>query len=493
MHRAFHSHSNFIKNVASKLERVVATNKQVRHAHRTARRLFHTLHEAQGNYRMGSPLLFLIGTAAVGVALTITTLYTPSYTVYADGQEMGVTDNQEYVSELVSRVENQGTALLGYDYTVDSEIDLQFTLARNEAVNGASDLAPYLYRQMDAEGASLRKYQVSVDGKVMGVVEDDVALDEMLLNIRSAYYTEYTIDSSFVEDVVITPVYQDSGVTSLDELYELLTANTTGETIYTVVAGDTFNAIAYRNDMSSSDLQNLNPDVDINRLSIGDSLNVKEIIPFLSVQTVEDVTYEEAIDCPVEEVEDATIYTGNSKILVQGEEGLAQVEATVTYVNGYEMDRTIRNSTTLREPTTTTKAVGTMPRPKTASNGYYTWPVSGKITSYFGSRYIFGSYSYHSGIDIACSYGTAIKAADGGTVTFAGYQGSYGYLVVITHDNGNQTYYAHNSSLLVSTGTKVYQGQTIAKAGSTGRSTGNHCHFEIRVNGKAVNPLSYLG
>ena len=79
-----------------------------------------------------------------------------------------------------------------------------------------------------------------------------------------------------------------------------------------------------------------------------------------------------------------------------------------------------------------------------------------------------------------------------GTVTFAGYKGSYGYLVIIRHDNGTQTYYGHNSKLLVSAGQKVYKGQQIAKAGSTGRSTGTHCHFEVRINGKAVNPLNYL-
>ena len=112
--------------------------------------------------------------------------------------------------------------------------------------------------------------------------------------------------------------------------------------------------------------------------------------------------------------------------------------------------------------------------------------------SYFGGRYIFGRYSYHSGIDIAASYGASIRAADGGKVTFAGYKGSYGNLVVITHDNGTQTYYGHNSSLLVSAGQKVSKGQAIARAGSTGRSTGTHCHFEVRVRGSAVNPLNYL-
>ena len=87
---------------------------------------------------------------------------------------------------------------------------------------------------------------------------------------------------------------------------------------------------------------------------------------------------------------------------------------------------------------------------------------------------------------------TELIEADGGTVTFAGYKGSYGNLVVITHDNGTQTYYGHNSSLLVSAGQKVSKGQTIARAGSTGRSTGTHCHFEVRVRGSAVNPLNYL-
>ena len=191
-------------------------------------------------------------------------------------------------------------------------------------------------------------------------------------------------------------------------------------------------------------------------------------------------------------MEDSSLYVGDSRIITQGVEGEEQVNATVTYVNGQESGRTINSTTTLREPTTTVKAVGTKEKPKTASTGRYQWPIRGRISSYFGGRYIFGSYSYHSGIDIVASYGAAICAADGGTVTYAGYKGSYGNLVIITHDNGTQTYYGHNSSLTVSVGQKVYKGQQIARAGSTGRSTGPHCHFEVRVNGTSVNPLSYL-
>ena len=100
--------------------------------------------------------------------------------------------------------------------------------------------------------------------------------------------------------------------------------------------------------------------------------------------------------------------------------------------------------------------------------------------------------SAHTGLDIATSTGTPVAAAASGTVTFAGWKGSYGNLMVITHSNGVQTYYGHCSKLYFSAGATVSQGQTIAAVGSTGNSTGPHLHFEIRVNGVAYNPQNYL-
>ena len=135
------------------------------------------------------------------------------------------------------------------------------------------------------------------------------------------------------------------------------------------------------------------------------------------------------------------MYEGTSKILVQGTEGESLVTASVSYLDGVEQGRTVTSTETVREPTTTTKAVGTKERPKTMPTGTFQWPIRGRI---------------------------------------------------ISHGSGVQTYYAHCSSLLVSAGAEVYKGQAIARVGSTGRSTGNHCHFEIRINGTAVNPLSYL-
>ena len=118
-------------------------------------------------------------------------------------------------------------------------------------------------------------------------------------------------------------------------------------------------------------------------------------------------------------------------------------------------------------------------------------PVSGIISSRFGVRSSIRS-SAHTGLDIATSTGTPVKAAASGTVTFAGWKGSYGNLMVITHSNGVQTYYGHCSKLYLSAGATVSQGQTIAAVGSTGNSTGPHLHFEIRVNGIAYNPQNYL-
>lgn len=126
--------------------------------------------------------------------------------------------------------------------------------------------------------------------------------------------------------------------------------------------------------------------------------------------------------------------------------------------------------------------------------GSFRWPCSGRITSYFGYRStgIRGATRNHKGIDIACSHGTPIYAADGGRVTYAGYKGAMGYVVIIDHNNGYVTYYEHNSSLLVSAGQTVYKGQQVAKAGRSGVASGVHCHFGIQRNGSYVNPLNYL-
>ena len=123
------------------------------------------------------------------------------------------------------------------------------------------------------------------------------------------------------------------------------------------------------------------------------------------------------------------------------------------------------------------------------SYGIFAWPTSGIITSQFAPRW----GSFHGALDIANSEGTPISAADGGVVTVSEWHYSYGYYIMIDHGNGYETLYGHNSVLIANVGDRVSRGQTIALMGSTGNSTGPHCHFEVRINGTRVDPELYHG
>lgn len=122
------------------------------------------------------------------------------------------------------------------------------------------------------------------------------------------------------------------------------------------------------------------------------------------------------------------------------------------------------------------------------------WPVAGPISSYYGYRTSPGGIgsTFHEGVDIAGDYGTPISATAAGTVTQAGWVGGYGYLVEVKHADGIVTRYGHNSAVLVYEGQHVDQGSMIALMGSTGNSTGPHCHYEVRIHGKAVDPMYFL-
>ncbi|HOQ16324.1 MAG: peptidoglycan DD-metalloendopeptidase family protein [Epulopiscium sp.] len=130
------------------------------------------------------------------------------------------------------------------------------------------------------------------------------------------------------------------------------------------------------------------------------------------------------------------------------------------------------------------------------SGGALEWPVPGyySLSSGYGERTdpIYGGAEFHKGIDIPAPRGVSVVAAADGEVISAGYINGYGYTVIIDHGSGITTLYGHNSQLLVSTGQIVSRGEAIAKVGSTGNSTGNHCHFEVRIKGAHVNPLQYF-
>lgn len=454
------------------------------------RRFSYQLQHLTGGRRLFGPLPFLALSLVLGLIAVVSTMYVPAYIVSVGGVELGIVEDAIVFEQALDRVETRVEGILGTDYTMGYEVSYEPVLTDRQSFSSIAGFETYLFEQVTEV---VKSYVITVDGVDLGSLLERSEVDAMFDRLAEPYITEYTTSISYDKDISITLAYTPAATTgNVEEMEAILTANTRGETVYEVVSGDTFMAIAFANNMSMDDLEALNPDVNVNSLHIGQLLVIEEEIPYLSIQTVESVSYEEAIASPIVEVADDSMYQGDSKTLETGTDGVALVAANVTYVNGVEKGRDVLSTTTLVEPTDTVMAVGTLVRPTWYPNGYYIWPVYGTITSTFGYRYIFGSTSFHSGIDISVPYGTTVKAADGGIVVKSGYEGSYGNLVAIDHQNGEVTYYAHNSSLLVSVGDKVYQGQAIALAGSTGRSTGNHCHFEIRVNGTQVNPLSYL-
>ena len=432
----------------------------------------------------------LLSALALIPSLTVGLLYTPAYAVSIDGEHLGVVSDTETARRAVESAQAEVENAIGSSASIAEAVSVGWTVVSKEELVSEEELTERLLEQVEEiqEG-----YVLSVGDADVGFALAKETLEAILDKLSSPYQNENTKEIHFEPEVSIQYGHVSTEVTDdPEQIYATLTSNSIEAASYTVTSGDTFSEIAASLDMRQRELSELNPSVDPNVLMIGDVLNIRQAIPFLSVVTVDEITYTEPTPAPIEYVEDASLYKGDSKVLSKGMEGENWVRAEVTYQNGTETARTILESKVQKEPEKKVAATGTKERPATSSKGTYIWPVNGTVTSSPGSRSLFGSKEYHAGLDIAVPYGTKVKAADGGTVSFAGWKGDYGNLVIITHDDGTQTYYAHNSTLLVSKGDSVYQGQAIAKAGSTGRSTGSHCHFEVRVNGKVQNPYNYL-
>ncbi len=241
---------------------------------------------------------------------------------------------------------------------------------------------------------------------------------------------------------------------------------------YTVQPGDTVQSIAAHFGLQPTTILWSNPQLE----KVPDLLRVGEVLTILPIDgvyhTVEEgdtlaslaekyqVEPEAIVACPFNHIrdEEAPLRAGTKLI--------------------------IPNGTKPYEPHYVTAYQGPVPEDAVGS-GIFRWPTSG----YISQGYWYG----HRAIDIANAIGTAIVAADGGYVSFAGWTDiGYGYLIVIDHNNGYQTYYAHLSNIFVQEGEQVSAGQVIGAMGSTGNSTGPHLHFEIRYHGYPTNPFIYL-
>ena len=440
------------------------------------------------------PAVFLASAMGIAAAATILSLYTIGARAVYDGKDLGIVSSRQAVALAVTEVEGiTRETLQDSSYKVDqSLLETKTGVFLRKEVTSEEDFRDEL---TDELGLVEDAYVLYVDGERVVATTFPGALDDILAQLKLGYQTEDTVDAYFVEDVEIRQEYVDTSyIMNLGYIAEILNATKEGEVTYTVKSGDSYYSIAGEYGISMDTLMKMNPGYDPKILRVGDVLTISNAVPYLTVVNVERQSYVQDVPYPVEYTDDASMYQGEYKVTSPGVYGKADVTANVTYINGTETEREIVASVTLSQPVTEQQLRGTKERPSWYPTGSFGWPCNGIITSYFGRRNtgIRGASTYHEAIDIANSYGTPIYASDGGTVIYSGWMGGYGYLVKIDHGNGYVTYYGHNSSLIVSVGEHVHKGQQIARMGSTGISSGNHCDFRIQLNGTFLNPLNYL-
>lgn len=388
-----------------------------------------------------------------------------AYTVRVDDFTVTLATMDE-VSELLERVKDKYSDSKGF--TVE--------LNRQELHGYVAYTTNFVSADKTVNDAAQVLSSMNGTGSLTELIKDDIV------------FTEGVISVEFVESIEIIETKQSKAdVLTVDEAYELITKEHMEKDTYTVVSGDCLSSIARKHDITMEELFAMNYGLSVNTaIYPGDVLVVTVPASEISVQIIEEKSYDETYNAPVRYVDNNSIYEGIENVVHQGTPGERNVVALVTYVNGVETGREIISETIIKESDPTVIERGTLTPPT------FLKPVnSNMVTSHWGYR-TEPKPGVHTGVDWYVPLGTAVKATSTGTVSYAGWWGNYGYCVEITHHDGNKSRYAHLSSIPVAYGQAVRQGQVIGYSGSTGYSTGPHLHLELFINGVNVNPLLYV-
>lgn len=444
-------------------------------------------------YKPNKKQLTYIGIAGVLLLFLSVTFYKyytslTAYEIKMEGRVLGIVREKENFTSIMEEVKEEIEEVYKQELVLPEDIEFIKVRAKDEKLTALETLEKNMKMQLDVK---VKSVAIIVNGEQVALVRDENTAQEILDTLKTMYLEEDSEDQEvkFGETVEIGEVVTDVGVIrEKEDALDYILKGTDEERVHKVAKGESMWTIAHKYGLSVDDVIKANPDINPKTLQIGQEISLVVPKPYISVQTREYKVYNEAIPFDTKYTQTNSLYEGDKKITVQGVEGKKEVKAYIIKENGIEIDREIIEEKVLSEPKTRVIARGTKPRPPTVATGVFTNPTRGRITSRFGMRW----GRKHNGIDIAASIGTPITAADAGKVSFVGRSGTYGKLVIIDHENGYQTYYAHCNSFLVKKGERVYKGQKIATVGNTGRSTGPHLHFEVRKNGTPINPLNFV-
>lgn len=455
-------------------------------------RQIHDMRMALNVYRKEITKFGIIGLMTATLIIGLYSWVT-DYEYAYNGRTLGIVRDQQDVLEILDLVSEELTQEYGSNIDIDPESDITFTpvISYGKEIDDADTVLRRFTYMGDIQTEAFAIY---ADGQLISVVESEKIANDVLQKVLDNYLkndgdTEYEY-VGFAEDISIVSYSTSlSNVGSMNAAYKKIKNGGQQEVTYTVKSGDTLSGICSKLDVSLDELKDMNPDLDENAtIHIGDKFVITEEVPLLTVETVEVSTYAQKIKYDTVYKESSAYYEGDEIVTRAGQNGKARVTARLTRHNGKIVERDVLKETVITEPVDQVITRGTKPVPPKKGTGTFIRPVNVGVYSGYGWRW----GRMHYGIDLSCSVGTPIYAADGGTVIFSGWNGAYGLCIKIDHGGGFTTLYAHNSANHVSVGEKVFQGQRIGSVGNTGRSTGPHCHFEILKNGVNVNPSYYV-
>ena len=444
--------------------------------------------------------MYVLPVCALAVMVTVfnNTIRQPyALEVQVNGQTVGYVANEDVFNSAKEAVQER-INYAGTDENTKWTVEPTYTISVAHSVLDENEMANAILKSSSdqiSEGTALY-----LDGELTAVCSDGTALQSYLSSLLEPYENpeDPNVTVGFNKEVTLeNGIYFNESFQQENDVESMLSGVQQQEKIYTVQTGDTLWSIAQKNDLTFRELCELNTNfkgaalTETSNIQAGDELIVTKQEATLEVRITKIETWQEEIPYASETTKSNEYNVGTKKTTQAGENGIRSVTAQRVYdTNGTQLSQQILSTEVIKEPVTEKIVVGTKKQAKTSyitGSGQFIWPVPGYRNC---SRWYGGS---HKGVDICAAAGTPIYASAGGTVTKAGYNragagNGYGNSIIINHGNGYTTLYAHCLSLVVHAGQSVKQGQLIGYVGSTGRSSGNHCHFEIRRNGSYIAP-----